>query len=112
MTTDQGESWLERPRARIAEAAKLAGVTRRTIERWIETGKIRGFRISRRRYVLREDLENLVEVIPTRPGLPRRLRPRRGSNPAREAQRRHNKDVIDEFLRRGKYARKGGKDQQ
>lgn len=54
---------LHLPHVKTNEAATMCGVNRKTIGRWIRSGKVRGFRLGRCRRVPVEDLEGLVERV-------------------------------------------------
>jgi excisionase family DNA binding protein len=41
---------------RIEDAAELAGVSKVTIHRWVTSGRLRSFKVGRRRIIVREDL--------------------------------------------------------
>jgi len=43
----------------VAEAAQLCNVSRVTIHRWLESGKLDCVRIGRSRFVLKRDIENI-----------------------------------------------------
>lgn len=48
----------------IDQSASLAGVTRRTVERWAASGALRFSYFGRRRYTTRDDLDRFLRMGP------------------------------------------------
>lgn len=57
---------IDKPKLTIAEAAAVAGVAARTVERWIKNGRVEAVKVAGATLVLRESLEELLTGTPVK----------------------------------------------